>query len=100
MIIGLLADKAARTPDAPLAITSDGTYSYAEMLSLTRRFAGRLQQEGIVPGDHVAPIARDRAAFLVAWGRMRAACPVAVTPTNQTRCETAGYTRAQSDSQH
>jgi acyl-CoA synthetase (AMP-forming)/AMP-acid ligase II len=98
MIVGLLAEQAARTPDAPLAITADGTYSYADMLSLTRRFAGRLQQEGIVPGDHVALIAGNSAAFLVAWWGICAAGAVAVTLNNQLVGETLDYTIAQSDS--
>ena len=67
MITDSLMKWAGQTPDKAFVVTDDGSYSYSEMASLSLRFGGRLSKLGIVRGDHVAIIADNSAAYLVAW---------------------------------
>ncbi|GGC91154.1 class I adenylate-forming enzyme family protein [Chelatococcus reniformis] len=97
MILDLLAAQAASTPDRPLAVTTEATYSYAEIWSLARRFAARLCAHGIVPGDHVALIAGNSAAYLVAWFGINAAGAVAVCLNNQLMGDAITYLVSQCD---
>ncbi len=97
MIADLLAAQAARRPDAPFAVTAGDQSSYAQVWSLARRFASRLTEAGIRPGDHVALIAGNSVAYLVAWFGIQAAGAVAVCLNNQVMGERIDYLVGQSD---
>ncbi|OAS18921.1 class I adenylate-forming enzyme family protein [Methylobacterium platani] len=97
MIAGLLAAQAAHRPDAPFAVTAGGAYGYAQVWSLARRFASRLAEAGIRPGDHVALIAGNSVGYLVAWFGIQAAGAVAVCLNNQVMGERIDYLVGQSD---
>lgn len=97
MILDLLRGHAGRTPDRPLVVTAEGTHSYAEIWSLALRFAGRLRALGIGRGDHVALIAGNSAAYLVAWFGINAAGAVAVCLNTQLKGESIHYLVSQCD---
>ncbi len=97
MIADLLAAQAARRPDAPFIVTAEGQHGYAGVWSLARRFASRLAEAGIRPGDHVALIAGNSVAYLVAWFGIQAAGAVAVCLNNQVMGERIDYLVGQSD---
>lgn len=97
MILDLIRDHAARAPDRPLVVTEDGIWSYGEIWSLARRFAGRLRRAGIGEGDHVALIAGNSAAYLVCWFGINAAGAVAVCLNNQLKGESIHYLVSQCD---
>ncbi|MDB5998837.1 MAG: ATP-dependent acyl-CoA ligase [Rhizobacter sp.] len=83
MITGLLSRNAERHPDAPFVVTPEREYSHAEIHAASGRFARRLQDAGIGQGDHVALLAGNHAAFLVAWFGINLCGAVAVTLNNQ-----------------
>ena len=83
MITDLLARRAVERPDHPMVVTPHGEYSFAQVHAAARRFAGQLALQGIGRGDHVAVIAGNGAAFLVAWFGINLRGAVAVTLNNQ-----------------
>lgn len=83
MITDLLAQRAAERPDATFVITAEGTYSYGRIHEAALRFAGQLAEASIASGDHVAVVAGNGAAFLVAWFGINLRGAVAVTLNNQ-----------------
>ena len=83
MITDLLAQRAAERPDAPLAVTLEAEYSYARLHDAALRFASVLAERGIGEEDHVALIAGNGAAYLVAWFGINLRGAVAVTLNNQ-----------------
>jgi acyl-CoA synthetase (AMP-forming)/AMP-acid ligase II len=93
----LLQQQMERCPAAPFVVTDDSTYTYAEVASLSRRFASELQARGIGQGDHVALIAGNCAAFLVAWFGINIAGGVAVMLNNELIAEGLCYSVRQSD---
>jgi crotonobetaine/carnitine-CoA ligase len=97
MITDLLMDGARCHPDKALLLTDDGRYSYGEMAGLARRFAGRLRGLGIGRGDHVAILADNSAAYLVAWFGICLIGGVAVTLNNQLVSDGLRYSVEQSD---
>jgi acyl-CoA synthetase (AMP-forming)/AMP-acid ligase II len=97
MITTLLARRAAERPDAPLAVTTEGEYSYARLHDASLRFASLLAEQGIGEGDHVALIAGNGAAFLVAWFGINLRGAVAVTLNNQLLGEGMRYSIDQCD---
>ena len=72
LIPALVTERAARTPHAPAVIGADGsTVSYAQLVDLAGRFAARLRDDGVRPGDFVGVCLRRGpelvAAFLGVW---------------------------------
>nr|WP_269212225.1 non-ribosomal peptide synthetase [Chromobacterium piscinae] len=59
----LLAEQAARTPDAPALLDEARALSYAETRAQVAHLAGRLAEAGVKPGDIVA-VALPRSAHL------------------------------------
>lgn len=97
MIAQLLDDCVRRAPDRPFVLTDDGTYAYAEIARLARRFAGTLHARGVVRGEHLALIAENSAAYLVAWFGIAMLGAVTVTLNNQLVGDGLGYSLRQSD---
>lgn len=61
---GLLAARAALTPNAPLFRCGDLTRSAVEMVAAVSAAGGALQERGVMPGDRVAIISGNRAELL------------------------------------
>ncbi|NQX12020.1 long-chain fatty acid--CoA ligase [Microbacteriaceae bacterium VKM Ac-2855] len=53
-VAAILAESAARTPDATALIVGGSSISYAELWKQTRGYAGALRDAGVGPGDRVA----------------------------------------------
>ena len=69
----LLLAPAVSSPDAVALRHGDAAVSYADLFDAAARFAGRLQAEGVSPGDRVALAAINEPAFVVAYlGALRA----------------------------
>ncbi|MGH8982774.1 MAG: AMP-binding protein [Acidimicrobiia bacterium] len=69
----LLLAPAAASPDAVAVRHGAAALSYADLGDAAARFAGRLQAEGVSPGDRVAMEAINEPAFVVAYlGALRA----------------------------
>lgn len=83
MITALLAQRAADRPAHPFVVTPRGEFSFAEIHSAAGRFAARLALHGVGVGDHVALLAGNGAAFLVAWFGINLRGGVAVTLNTQ-----------------
>lgn len=60
----LLRRSAARAPDKLAIICGEQRYSYAELDALCDRVAGAFAARGLRPGDRVAMLARNSAAFV------------------------------------
>ena len=97
MIAQVLDDCVRRDPNRPFVLTDEGTYTFAEVARLARCFAGTLHARGIERGQHVALIADNSAAYLVAWFGITMLGAVAVTLNNQLIGEGLGYSLRQSD---
>lgn len=98
MILERLSHWADRTPQRPFVVTVEKSFSYAEVYSLSRRFATVLRERGIGKGDHVALISGNSAAFLVSWFGINAVGAVAVCLNDQLMGDSIDYLVAQSDS--
>jgi crotonobetaine/carnitine-CoA ligase len=97
MITELLQNRAAELPGKTFIVTPEGEYSFAQIDALTRRFAAHLAASGVVAGSHVALIAENSAAYLVAWFGINFCGAVAVTINNQLRGDGLRYTVDQCD---
>lgn len=97
MITDLLAQRAAERPHAPFVVTLEREYSYAEIHLAAGRFASRLAREGIGKGDHVALLAGNGAAFVIAWLGIGLRGAVAVTLNNQLIADGLRYSIDQCD---
>jgi acyl-CoA synthetase (AMP-forming)/AMP-acid ligase II len=97
VIVDKLADWAARTPSAPFIVTDTATYTFSEIHVLTLRMASRLHAAGIGTGGHVAIIAGNSAAYLVAWFGINAIGGVAVTLNDSLMGEDINYLIKQSN---
>jgi acyl-CoA synthetase (AMP-forming)/AMP-acid ligase II len=82
--------------DRPLLATHDGQYSYAQIHDRARRFASQLRQHGIGKGDHVAILAGNSAAYVVAWFGIVMCGAVAATLNNMLISDGLRYTVRQS----
>lgn len=91
MITDLLERQATERPQAPFIITKAAEYSYARIHEAAHRFAGRLAQEGVGKGSHVALIAGNSVAFIVSWLAIGLRGAVAVTLNNQLIAEGMRY---------
>jgi acyl-CoA synthetase (AMP-forming)/AMP-acid ligase II len=98
MIVELLAHWAERAPERPLVVTTERSFSYAEIYSLSRKCAALLRERDIGKGDHVALISGNSAAFLIAWFGINAVGAVAVCLNDQLMGDSIDYLVAQSDS--
>lgn len=96
-ITALLQTQAAALPDKPFVVTDGGSYSYASIASLSRRFACQLMSLGIQPGDHVGVLADNSAAYVVAWFGISMAGAVAVTLNHRLIADGLVYTIEQSE---
>lgn len=94
---GLLAARAAATPDRVFAFTDHGRYTFAQLDAAARGFAGELYRHGVRPGAHVAIVAGNSAAYLAAWFAINFAGAVAATLNTETLGEGLRYLLAQSD---
>ncbi|HEX6392868.1 MAG TPA: acyl-CoA synthetase [Acidimicrobiales bacterium] len=65
-----ISDHAAKTPDAPALVTSEGkTVSYGELYERSQKVAGALYSAGLRRGDAVALMLPNRPEFIeVTWG--------------------------------
>lgn len=97
MITDLLRQRAEERPDAPFVVTPDREYSFAEILAGVERMAGLLKGFGVSKGDHVALLAGNSAAFLIAWFGINLCGAVAVTLNNALVAEGMRYSIEQSD---
>lgn len=97
MIFELMRACAERTPHAPFLLSDQGEYDFARVQSLARRFAQRLRKHGIRPGDHVALLAGNSAAYVVTFLGIGAAGAVAVTLNNQLIADSIDYLVGQCD---
>lgn len=98
MITDLLARNATERPHQPFLVTADGSHSYAEVHLASLRFASRVRAMGIKPGDHVALIASNSAAFIVCWFGINLVGAVAVTLSDELVGDGLQYSVTQSDS--
>lgn len=97
MITDLLARRAAEHPGSPFVITAEREYSWRDMHAAAGRFASRLAMLGIGKADHVALLAGNGAAFLVAWFGINLRGAVAVTLNNQLIADGLRYSVDQCD---
>lgn len=97
MTIGVLAARAEQAPEAKFVVTDHGQHSYGAIWSMCRRFASKLAKEGVRPGDHVALVAGNSAAYLVAWFGINALGAVAVCLNNQVKGDSIDYLVGQCD---
>lgn len=87
----------ARHGDREYLVTDGGRYTFAEVHDLARRCATLLRAHGAQKGDHVAILAGNSAAYVVAWfGAALAGC-VAATLNNQLLADGMRYTIDQSE---
>lgn len=98
MITDLLRERAAERTEAPFVITHEREYRFQEVLDASQRMAGLLEAWGVVKGDHVAIIAGNSAAFLIAWFGANLRGAVAVTLNNALIADGMRYSIDQSDS--
>lgn len=97
MIADFLAKWARETPQKDFLLTEEGTYSYADCHSLARRFATVLRRRGIGKDDHVAVLADNCAAYVIAWFGINMVGAVAVTLNNQLVSDGLRYSVSQSE---
>lgn len=97
MITDLLAERARLDGSKPFVVTSHAQYSFADIHSMSLRFAARLRTMGVISGDHVALIASNSAAFLVSWFGINMVGAVAVTLSNELVGDGLDYAVDQSD---
>ena len=97
MITDLLAQRATERPDRLFVTTPQRQYTYGDVHAASGRFAQRLADEGIGKGDHVALLAGNGAAFLVAWFGINLRGAVAVTLNNQLIADGMRYAVDQCD---
>lgn len=93
-----IVDLLAAHGKADFLATDDGTYSFAQIDDRARRFATQLRSHGIGNGDHVAILAGNHAAFVVAWFGIVMTGAVAATLNNQLISDGLCYTVKQSAS--
>ena len=93
----LLADKARRIPERPFLLWQDRSFSYADLESLTNRYANGFAAQGIGHGDHVAVMLPNCPEFLwVVWGLAKLGA-VAVPLNTAAKGDMLQYFLQQSD---
>jgi crotonobetaine/carnitine-CoA ligase len=96
-VIDLLRDNAQTHGERPFLVLDDGSYSFHEIYDAALRFTSLLQSIGARPGQHVALIAQNSAAYIIAWFGINAAGCVAVTLNTQIIGEGLRHSLAHSD---
>lgn len=97
MITDLLSMRASEAPGKPFIVTPEGDYSFSRIDAAARRLATQLAGMGVGESDHVALIANNCAAFIVAWFGINYLGAVAVTLNNQLVADGLRYTLDQCD---
>jgi crotonobetaine/carnitine-CoA ligase len=97
VIAALLEAAAADAGERPFIVTDGAAHTYGAVALSARRFAAELAGRGIVRGDHVALIADNSAAFVVAWFACAAVGAVAVTLNTQLVGDGLSYALRRSD---
>ena len=93
----VLADKARRIPERPFLLWEGQTYRYADLESLTNRYANGFASQGIGHGDHVAVMLPNCPEFLwVVWGLAKLGA-VAVPLNTAAKGDMLQYFLQQSD---
>jgi acyl-CoA synthetase (AMP-forming)/AMP-acid ligase II len=82
-LIDLLARNAQEHGNSTFLVVEDRVYSFHEIHDAALRFASLLQKIGAQRGQHVALIAENGAAYIIAWFGINAAGCVAVTLNTQ-----------------
>ncbi|MEU2007180.1 class I adenylate-forming enzyme family protein [Rhodococcus sp. NPDC019627] len=83
-VVGLLADRAVRSPDREFLRFVDGSWTFAEIDDWSTRLAQRLvTEDGVRPGDRVAIMLPNVVQWPVAWLAILGAGGVAV-PVNSS----------------
>lgn len=94
----ILADKAQRIPDRTFLIWQDRRYTYAELETITNRYANGFIAHGIGYGDHVAVMLPNCPEFFwVVWGLSKIGA-VAVPINTAAKGELMRYFLDKSDS--
>ncbi|NIJ08746.1 crotonobetaine/carnitine-CoA ligase [Sphingomonas vulcanisoli] len=93
-----LFNRLAKFGDRPFLITDHGTHTYAEIADRAARFGSLLQAKGVQRGDHVALLAGNSAAYIVAWFGISMTGAVLVALNNQLLADGLRYTVDQSES--
>ena len=94
----ILADKVARIPDKIFLLWEDQRYSYADIDSMTNRYANGFLEGGVCKGDHVAVLMSNCPEFFgVIWGLGKIGA-VAVPINTAAKGEMLRYFIDQSDS--
>lgn len=97
MITDLLERHAAERGDRAFVVTNEGSHSFSEVHTASRRFCRRLREAGVTPGAHVGLIAANSAAYLTCWFGISMAGAVAVTLSDQLVGDGLRYALEQSD---
>lgn len=97
MITDLLAQRAQERPHHPFVVTREGEHSFSAIHLAAAKFARLLEQQGIGKGEHVAILAGNGAAFLIAWFGINLRGAVAVTLNNQLVADGLRYSVDQCD---
>ncbi|HXH21116.1 MAG TPA: o-succinylbenzoate--CoA ligase [Dehalococcoidia bacterium] len=85
-----LRQRAAASPARTAIVSREGTLSFADLDAAASGVAGRLRALGVKPGDHVALLAPNSAAFAkVVFGVMRAGAALVPLNTRLTDAELA-----------
>ena len=94
----ILAEKAERVPDKTFLMWQGRKYSYAELESMTNRYANGFTEQGIRHGDHVAVLLPNCPEFFwVVWGLGKIGA-VAVPINTAAKGDMLRYFLEQSDS--
>jgi carnitine-CoA ligase len=96
-LIDLLRHNAQTRGERPFLVVENQSYSFHEIHDAALRFAALLQNIGAQPGKHVALIAENSAAYIIAWFGINAAGCVAVTLNTQIIGEGLRHTLKHSD---
>src|SRR5262249_44584797 len=96
-LIDLLGHNAQLRGERTFLVLEQQSYSYIEIHDAALRFATLLRGLGARPGQHVALIAENSAAYIVAWFGLSAAGCVAVTLNTQLVGEGLSRALAHSD---
>lgn len=96
MIFDLLEERAGHDGDRPFLITDDGIHTFARTQMLARKLATVLSRK-IAPGDHVALISGNSAAYVVTFLAINFAGGVAVCLNNGLVADSINYQIEQSD---
>jgi crotonobetaine/carnitine-CoA ligase len=92
----LISELLASHGSAIFLITDEGEYSFEYIEDSARRFANQLRSLGITKGDHIALLAGNHAAYLVAWFGVTMAGAVLVALNNRLIADGLRYSVRQS----